>query len=90
MHSPGIYTDAEIENKAILYADGDYDGVEYDTKEVAGSDQIHVYGGFEAKNREFIDSLKTGKDVTTSPFRDTVKTMEVVDTVWAPTSLKGD
>jgi len=61
MHAPGIYTDAEAENKAYVYAEGDYKGVEYDSKVVAGSDKNFVYGGFQAKNREFIDSLKTGQ-----------------------------
>jgi virulence factor len=35
MHAPGIYTDAEVEAKAFLYENGDYNGVEYDTREVA-------------------------------------------------------
>jgi hypothetical protein len=83
MHAPGIYTDAEIEGKAYLYADGDYNGKVYDTREVAGSQDNYVFGGFRAKNREFIDSLKRGKEVTSSPFRDTVKTMEVCETILA-------
>ena len=90
MHAPGIYTDAEVEGKAYLYADNDYEGVEYDTREVAGSDELYVYGGFRAKNREFIDSLKTGKEVTSSPFRDCVKTMEVAETVLAQALLRGE
>lgn len=87
MHAPGIYTDAEVEGKAYLYADGNYEGVEYDTKEVAGSDETRVFGGFETKNREFIDSIKTGKEVTSSPFRDCVKTMEVAETILAQALL---
>jgi len=90
MHAPGIYTDAEVEGKAYLYADGDYKGVEYDTREVAGSDETRVFGGFETKNREFIDSLKTGKEVTSSPFRDCVKTMEVADIILAQAILNGE
>jgi hypothetical protein len=89
MHAPGIYTDAEVENKARLYADGDYEGVEYDTRQVAGSDELYVFGGFRAKNREFIDSLKTGKEQTSSPFRDCVKTMEVAETILAQALLNG-
>ena len=90
MHAPGIYTDAEVEGKAYLYEDGDYNGVEYDTREVAGSDETRVFGGFEVKNREFIDSLKTGKEVTSSPFRDTVKTMEICEVILAQTLLSGE
>jgi len=83
MHAPGICTDAEVEGKAILYADGDYAGVEYDTRAVAGSEELFVYGGFRAKNREFIDSVKIGSETTSSPFRDAVKTMEVAEKILA-------
>ena len=90
MHAPGIYTDAEVEGKAYLYADGDYAGVEFDTKEVAGSDETYVFGGFRQKNREFIDSLKSGKELTSSPFHDCVKTMEVAETILAKALLHGE
>jgi len=87
MHAPGITTDAEVEGKATVYADGDYTGKTYETREVAGSQEFHVFGGFRAKNREFIDSLKHGREVTSSPFRDTVKTMEVCETILAQATL---
>lgn len=90
MHAPGVYVDAEVEARAHLYAAGNYAGVTYDAKEVAGSDQNYVYGGFRAKNREFIDSLKTGRDVTTSPFRDCVKTMAVAEKILAHALLRGE
>ena len=90
MHAPGVYTDAEVEGKAYLYKDGDYEGVVYDTREVAGSGETRVFGGFAAKNREFIDSLKTGKEVTSSPFRDTVKTMEVCEAILGQALLNGE
>ena len=90
MHSPGGYTDAEIEGKAYLYLDGDYEGEEFDTKTAAGSDENYVFGGFRAKNREFIDSIKSGADCTSSPFRDTVKTMEVCEKILANALLAGE
>lgn len=90
MHAPGIYTDAEVEGKARLYADGDYAGVEYDAQGVAGSDQDFIYGGFQAKSREFIESLKTSHEVTSSPFRDCVKTMEVAEKILAQALLRGE
>ena len=90
MHSPGGYTDAEVEGKAFLYLDGNYKGEEFDTKTVAGSGDNYILGGFRAKNREFIDSLKTGKDVTSSPFRDTVKTMEVCEKILANSLMRGE
>jgi virulence factor len=89
MHAPGIGVDAEVEGKAFLYADGDYRGKCYEAVEVAGSDQLFIYGGFQAKTREFIDSLRSRVECTSSPFRDCLKTMEVADVVLAKSSLKG-
>jgi len=76
MHAPGIWVEAEHEGKGLLYAEGDTQGVEYDTRQVAGSDELYIYGGFQAKNREFIDCLKTGQQPG-SNFADALKTMEV-------------
>ena len=90
MHGLGIYTDAEVEGKGYLYADGDYKGVEYDTRKIADSNEARVFGGFQAKNREFIDSLKAGKVLTSSPFTDTVKTMEVCEVILAQALLNGE
>lgn len=90
MHALGICADADLEGKAWLYADGDTQGIEYNTRGVAGSDAFYVSGGFRAKTREFIDSLKYGEDVTSSPFRDCLKTMEVAEKVLAQALLRGD
>ena len=87
MHAPGIYVEAEHERKGTLYADGDVDGVEYDSKEMAGSDQLYVYGGFQAKNREFIDAVKSGR-LPGSHFGDAVKTMVVAEKILAQALLK--
>lgn len=88
MHAPGIWVEAEHEDKATLYAEGDTTGVLYDTREVAGSDEFFVYAGFQAKNREFIDALI---DQTQPPshFGDALKTMEVAETILAQALLKG-
>ena len=90
MHAPSVYVDAEVERMARLYADGDYEGKVYDTRQVAGSDQRFVYGGHRAKNREFIDSIKSGRDVTSSPFRDCIKTMDVAERILAKAALAGE
>ena len=90
MHAPSVYVDAEVDGMARLYADGDYEGVTYDTREIAGSDERFVYGGHRAKNREFIDSIKNGRDVTTSPFRDCIKTMDVAERILAKAALAGE
>ncbi len=88
MHAPGICAEAEHEGTGTLYIDGDTQGVTYDTREVAGSDAFHTYGGFESKNREFIDCLKAGT-LPGSHFGDAVKTMEVAETILAQATLKG-
>lgn len=90
MHAPQIYVDAEVEKQATLYADGDYDGQTYDCFEVAGGETMWEAFGFRDKNREFIDSLKHGKEVTTSPFRDCLKTMEVAEKILALALLNGE
>jgi len=89
MHAPGICVEAEHEGKGVLYADGDTEGVVYDTREVAGSDEPYVYGGFRAKHREFIDALKAGVQPG-SHFSDAVKTMEVAERILAQALLRDD
>jgi len=87
MHAPGICVEAEHEDKGYLYADGDTKGVEYDTRAVANSDDVYVFGGFQAKNREFIDAVKAGTQPPSS-FSDAVKTMEVAETILAQSLLR--
>jgi len=86
MHAPGVCAEGEHEGKGYLYADGDTEGVEYDTREVAGSDEFFVYGGFQAKNREFIGCVKSGQQPG-SNFSDAVKTMEVAEKILARSLL---
>jgi len=86
MHAPGICAEAELEGAGRLYADGDTTGIAYDTQAVAGSDQLFVYGGFRAKNREFIDCLKAGTRPG-SHFSDAIKTMAVAEKIQASSLL---
>jgi predicted dehydrogenase len=88
MHAPGVCAEAEHEGKGYLYADGDTKGIEYDTREVAASSEYRVFAGFEAKNREFIDCVKSGRQPG-SNFSDAVKTMEVADKILARALLAG-
>jgi len=87
MHAPGICVEAEHEGKGHLYVDGDTQGIEFDTREVAGSNELYVFGGFQAKNREFIDCLKTGQQPGSS-FQDALKTMEVAEQILAISLLQ--
>jgi predicted dehydrogenase len=89
MHAPGICAEAEHEGKGTLFADGDTTGTTFDTREVAGSDQLWGFGGFRNKNRNFIDAVKSGTQPD-SCFADAVKTMEVADKILAMGLLRGD
>jgi predicted dehydrogenase len=89
LHAPGICAEAEHETRGTLYADGDTKGVTFDTREVAGSDQLFVFGGFQAKNREFIDCVKE-KRLPGSHFGDAVKTMEVAERIQAAALMRGE
>ena len=82
MHTLGICAEADPEGQGALYADGDTKGAATDTREAAGSDEFHVYAGFEAKNREFIDAVRAGRQPG-SCFADAVKTMEVAEKILA-------
>ncbi|MGQ9555674.1 MAG: Gfo/Idh/MocA family protein [Anaerolineae bacterium] len=82
MHAPRICAEAEHEGKGRLYVDGDTEGVEYDAREVAGSDELYVYGGFQAKHREFLDCVRAGVQPSSS-FADALKTMEVAERILA-------
>lgn len=87
IHARGICVEAEPEDQAVVYADGDTKGVFYDTKTVSGSALEYVYGGFQATNREFIDSVIYNK-LPSSHFGDAIKTMEVAETILAQARLK--
>jgi len=86
MHAPGIAAEVEREGKGYLYADGDTEGVEYDTREVAGGEELVDFGGFRAKNREFIECLKAGT-LPGSHFGDAVKTVEIAEQILALDTL---
>ncbi len=88
MHAPNVYAEAEHEGKGYLYADGDLEGVSYDSRAFAGSDAFHVYGGFQAKHREFIDCVRANVQPA-SNFMDALKTMEVAETILAQSLLGG-
>jgi virulence factor len=89
MHVPGAYADVEVEAEAKIYFDNDYNGQTITTQQAARSDELRIFGGFAAKNGEFIESLKTGVDVCSSPFRDAVKTMRVCETILAQARQAG-
>lgn len=87
IHAPGICAEVELEKEAYLYEEGDYNGIRYDSKQVAGSNELFVYGGFLNKHREFIDSVLSSIEKTSSPFSDALKTMKVCETILAQSLL---
>lgn len=87
MHAPHICVEAEHEVAGTVYADGDTQGVRYDSREVAGSDQLYVFGGFQAKHREFVDAVKAGAQPS-SHFGDAIKSMQVAEKILAQHTLQ--
>ncbi len=87
IHAPGIFVEAEHEGTGTVWCDGNLNGTVYDTREVAGSSELFVYGGFQAKNREFIDAVRQRR-LPGSHFGDAVKTMEVAELLLAQDLLR--
>lgn len=88
IHAPSIFSDIDLEGDAFVYTKGDLVGHSYNCQEVAGSSEFYVFGGFKQKSREFIDSIQKGKELTSSPFSDVLKTMEVVESIVSQQVLK--
>jgi predicted dehydrogenase len=89
MHSPGATAEGDQEGMMSFHSAAAKGGgsQEFHAHSVARSAETFISGGFQAKNREFIESLKSGREVTSSPFRDAVKTMEVAETILAQALL---
>jgi predicted dehydrogenase len=88
MHAPGICAEVDTEGDTTIYADGDTTGTTMTSQQVAGSDEFFVFGGFQAKNREFIDALRGGA-APSSSFPDALKTMQVAHRILAQATLAG-
>ena len=88
IHAPGIYVTAEHENKAMLFADGDLNGIKYDTREEAESDKYFVYTGVYNLVDDFIKGLKTGIPPQAC-FQNSVKTMKAAEVILAQNLLSG-
>lgn len=87
MHAPGVCAEAEYEGQGRLFADGDITGQRYEARDAAGSDAFYIYGGFQAKNRQFIDAVQQ-RTQPESCFADALKTMEVAETILAQSHLR--
>jgi len=89
MHAPGICAEAELEVEGRLYVDGDTVGERFLSEDAAGGEDLHEYGGFKAKNRQFIDAVRN-KTLPPSHFGDAVKTMRLCDAILGKALLEGD
>ena len=88
MHATGVFVDAEHEEKGFLYADGDVKGVEYDSREIAGSDEFHAYTGVKAAAADFVNACLHGGQPACN-FANSCKTMEVAEKILAKALLNG-
>ena len=88
MHAPGIFVDAEHEEKGYLYADGDVNGVEYDSKEFAGGDDFYLYTGVKAAAEDFVNACLNGGQPQCC-FENSCKTMEVAEKILAKALQNG-
>ncbi len=86
MHAPGICAEVNTEGITTIYADGDTTGSTMTSQEAAGSDEFYVFGGFRAKNREFIDAIQSSTQPS-SNFQDAFKTMHAAHQILAQASL---
>ncbi|HNY26406.1 MAG TPA: Gfo/Idh/MocA family oxidoreductase [Candidatus Sumerlaeota bacterium] len=87
IHAYGVCAEIEPESSARLYVEGDLKGVEYDAKRVAGSDEYHVYAGFQAKYREFVEAIRSGKTKTSSSFQEVLPSLDIVESILAESQL---
>ncbi len=88
MHAPGICAEFDTEGDGRLFADGDTIGRLYNSQEIASSDEFHIYGGFQAKSREFIDAIRLG-ELPSSHFGDAWKTMDIAHRIIAQATIAG-
>ena len=83
MHAPGISAFVDPEEGGCVYADGKTEPMQrLDPAELGGGPEPwRAYGGY-ATNRHFMDCLKKKRQPQTC-FEDAVKTMELVDRIYA-------
>lgn len=86
-HAPHVCAEADPEGEGRLYADGDTQGIVYDARELAGSEELFALGGFLAKSREFLDCVRHG-GLPGSHFGDALKTMKVAEKILALAALQ--
>jgi len=87
MHAPGIYVEAEHEEKAYVYTDGNLSPAVYDAKDFSADGKLYDYTGVKALCRDFVDCCRSRKQPK-SCFNETLKTMEVAEIILAQALLR--
>jgi len=86
MHAPGIFVEAEHENKGYMYTDGNLEPQVFDTMEVAGSKENYVFTGVLAAAEDFVNCcLNNGQPMAS--FENTLNTMKVAEVILAQSLL---
>lgn len=88
MHARGVAAEIDTEGDVVLYERNDATGIRSTSQALAGSDEFYVFGGFQAKDREFIDAIRD-RTLPSSHFGDARKTMEIVHRILATITLTG-
>lgn len=80
IHGPGIVAEGDLESGAMIWhKDG---GEQLSAAGVAQSEELFVLGGFRAKNEEFIEAVRSGRQPA-SNFDDALKTMLAAEVILA-------
>jgi predicted dehydrogenase len=87
MHAPGIFVEAEHEAKGYMYTDGNLTPQVFDTADVAGSKELHVFTGVLAAAEDFVNCCVSGGEPAAS-FANTLNTMKVAEVILAQSLLK--
>jgi len=88
LHARGVAAEIDTEGDVVLFEQNDATGVRTSSQALAGSDEFFIFGGFQAKDREFIDAVRD-RALPSSHFGDARRTMEIVHRILATITLAG-
>lgn len=86
MHGAGISAFIDTDERAVIYKDNQPEGEEIRSRDLVGTEEPHKRLGFFAENRHFIDCIKDQR-LPQTHFGDALRTMELVDTIYAARML---
>lgn len=86
MHAPGIFVEAEHENKGYMYTDGNLTPIILESIEAAGSPEKYVYTGVLGAASDFVDCCLNGGQPMCS-FENTMNTMKIAEVILAQSLL---